>query len=99
MCILCEILNVSNNLTLLNFNNCSYLLEEEEREEEEEYVPDVEFAFGFRTCRECICSNGDRRLRRSLRLFDLDVSASEETEGVLEQLVESSPGATHGSGW
>lgn len=92
-----------NNLIILNFDDYNYLrLEEEEREEEEGYVPDVGgFAFGFRRHRECICCacNGDRRLRRSLRLFDLDVSASEEAEGVLEQLVESPPGATHGSGW
>lgn len=82
------------------YNNCNYLLEKEE--EEEGYVPDVGgFASGFRKYRECIrCTcNGGRRLRRPLRFFDLDVSASEEAEGVLEQLVESPSGAAHGSGW
>lgn len=84
-------------VAILNLNNYNYLLEEEE--EEERYVPDVDgFVSGLRKYRECI-RNGDQRLRRSLRLFDLDVSTSEEAEGVLEQLVESPPGTAHGSGW
>lgn len=91
------VFDFSNNLAILNFNNCNYLLEEEE--EEEEYVPDVGgFASGLRKYRECI-RGGDRRLWRSLRLSDLDISAPEEAEGVLEQLVKSPSGAAHGSGW
>ena len=81
----------------------NYLLEEEE-EEEGGYVPDVGgFASGLRKYCECIrCTcKGSRRLRRLrlLRLFDLGISASKETERVLEELVESPSGTTHGSRW